>query len=100
MGDYLRRRLVARGWRLANATALPVVCFTHPRLESAGVSLADFVDRVKKEQIGWISKTRLRGTTPVLRASITSFHTREEDVDVLVEGLDRTLDETTALAAA
>lgn len=100
MGDYLRRRLLARGWRLLNETPLPVVCFTHPRLGETGISTADVVKRVKSEQIGWISKTLLRGSTPALRASITSFHTREEDVDVLVDGLDRVLDEATALAAA
>lgn len=88
MGDYLRARLAADGWTLLNQTPLPVVCFSHPQLEQRAAGFGDIVSWLRKEQIAWISKTRLRGRQSALRACVTNFHTEPRDVDQLVDGLN------------
>lgn len=88
MGDLLRTRLREHGWRILNRTPLPVVCFTHERLESSAVSHDDVVDTLKKRQIAWISRVVLRGNLVALRASITNYNTRTDDVERLVQALN------------
>lgn len=90
MGDYLRGRLVEDGWKLLNQTPLPVVCFSHPKVERDADAVGRIVSRLGAEQIAWISKTRLGGQ-PALRACITNFHTGPRDVDQLVDGLNQTI---------
>jgi len=91
MGDALRERLLARGFRLLNATPLPVVCFTHRELDAGRVSSTDVVGQVVGRGRAWISEVVLNGRQRALRASITSFHTTEADLDVLLEELERAL---------
>ena len=91
LGDALRERLRAAGWRLENDTALPLVCFTHPELEARGEDLSAIVDELKRRGTAWISRTRLANGRSVLRASIVNFRTREEDLDLLLEELGRAL---------
>ncbi|MBI3843935.1 MAG: pyridoxal-dependent decarboxylase [Planctomycetes bacterium] len=82
IGEALRRKLVAGGWRLVNETPLPLVCFADGGGADADAIVRDVVRRGR----AWVSTTRLRGE-PAIRACITSYRTTEEDLDVLVEEL-------------
>jgi glutamate/tyrosine decarboxylase-like PLP-dependent enzyme len=83
MGDVLRQALVSAGWRIVNATPLPVVCFTRE-----GLDATRFLARLYERQIAWMSQVQL-GESPVLRACITSFRTTEADIDRVVRQMSR-----------
>ena len=90
MGDRLRELLADAGWRVVNDTPLPLVCFTHPDLEAGRRSrVGALVAEVQRRQRVWISKVVLTGGRPAARACITSFRTGEEDLQVLLEELER-----------
>src|SRR5262249_9202264 len=89
--DYLRDRLIEEGWKVLNDTPLPVICFSHRRIEEQAISPEEIVRRLKNRRTAWISKTRLRNQTPVLRACITNFQTEPDDVEYLVSELNRTI---------
>ncbi len=91
MGDLLRERLVARGWELLNATPLPVVCFTHPRIRSGRRTTTAVVAGVVGRGRAWVSEVVLAGREKAIRACVTSFLTDEADLDALVEELERAL---------
>lgn len=74
-GEYLRDQLARAGFRILNATPLPVVCFTHPSIEAGEISTEGVVTELRRKQQAWISKTLLRGKTPPLRACIANFAT-------------------------
>jgi aromatic-L-amino-acid decarboxylase len=82
LGEYLRERLVQSGWRLLNNTPLPVVCFT-----KEGLDLTRVLSEIYRRQVAWVSEVPVRGA-PALRACITSFRTREQDIDQVVRSLD------------
>jgi aromatic-L-amino-acid decarboxylase len=82
VGDYLRRRLGEEGWTLANETPLPVICF-----HREGVDVAAALDHIHRAGKVWISSLALPGGPTVLRACITSYHSTEADVEVLMEAL-------------
>jgi hypothetical protein len=85
------RELLARGFRLLNATPLPVVCFTHRDLDAGRASTAAVAGQVVGRGRAWISEVVLNGRQRALRACITSFHTTEADLDVLLEELGQAL---------
>jgi glutamate/tyrosine decarboxylase-like PLP-dependent enzyme len=76
LGDVLRDLLSRAGWRLVNATPLPVVCFTRDGLDTQA-----FLQAMYERQIAWISEVRLGDSAPVLRACITSYRTTESDIE-------------------
>jgi glutamate/tyrosine decarboxylase-like PLP-dependent enzyme len=82
LGEYLRRRLVATGWTLANETPLPLVCFLRE-----GVDPVQILARIHEEGRTWISSLALPGGPTVLRACITSYHSTEADVEALMDVL-------------
>src|SRR5258708_3583689 len=84
IGDCLREKLLAAGWTVVNRTALPVVCFTHPRLDGDDELLRRVCPAVQERGRVWISSVLLAGQVPALRACITSFRTEEAALDVLV----------------
>jgi glutamate/tyrosine decarboxylase-like PLP-dependent enzyme len=86
MAEVLRARLRDIGWTVVNETALPVVCFTHPRFDVARDGRT-FVQRLAREGAAWISVTRLRRTLPALRACVTNVDTLSSDLEPLVEAL-------------
>jgi hypothetical protein len=93
LGDGLRRRLDAAGFRVVNRTPLPVVCFQdarHPEGSSLSY-LKDLADSVVASGSAWVSITSLGGRLPAIRACITSFRTEESDLDSLVETLSGSL---------
>jgi glutamate/tyrosine decarboxylase-like PLP-dependent enzyme len=92
MGDALRERLRAVGWRIVNDTPLPVVCFTHPRIEAGEPDASTVADRVCADGRAWISSLRRASGEEVLRACITSYRTDEADLDILMEVLDEVVE--------
>ncbi len=87
---YLRSRLTASQWRLANDSPLPIVCFTHSRL-TTNDGATNVAREVAQRGRAWVSPATLP-EGPVLRACITHDDTSREDVDVLCEELDGALE--------
>jgi glutamate/tyrosine decarboxylase-like PLP-dependent enzyme len=83
MGEVLRDALAASGWRIVNATPLPLVCFTRDGLDTTA-----FLASLRERQIAWMSEVRLAGE-PVVRACVTSFRTTEADVRWVVGEINR-----------
>ena len=83
MGDVLRESLTRAGWRVVNATPLPLVCFTRD-----GLVPAQFLAALYQRQIAWMSEVRL-GDATVVRACITSFRTTESDIEWVVREMGR-----------
>jgi glutamate/tyrosine decarboxylase-like PLP-dependent enzyme len=83
MGDLLRDSLRASGWRIVNATPLPLVCFTRD-----GLVPDKFLAALQERQVAWMSKVNLRGSSAV-RACVTSFRTTETDVNWVVGEMNR-----------
>src|SRR5262249_25888879 len=112
MGDYLRERLGARGWRVLYPSSLPIAVFVEPscrvgdgprprdRGRDVLSSGEDGSDRdasrlgricqwVVSSGRAWISTGIVAGgSRTVLRACITNYRTAKEDVDALVDALD------------
>src|SRR5262249_6909133 len=88
MGDELRARLRERGWWIVNDSPLPLVCFTHPAIRAGKVSAGDVVARMMASEGVWLSKVRIRDED-VLRACVTSYLTKADDVRALVEQAER-----------
>ncbi len=87
MGDLLRKRLTATGWRIVNRTPLPVVCFT-PANETWDMPMHQRAcDAVLKTGRAWISTISLDGKQPALRACITNYRTGPEDIETLIDVL-------------
>jgi glutamate/tyrosine decarboxylase-like PLP-dependent enzyme len=84
LGDFLRESLARAGWRIVNATPLPLVCFTRE-----GLVPSTFLAALYKRQLAWMSEVRLAGGAPVLRACVTSFHTTESDVECVVREMSQ-----------
>lgn len=87
LGDALRLRLVAAGFRVVNETPLPVIAFTHPRIENGELTPGDVARAIHRNGRAWIAPTELSDGTRVLRACIGNFRTEERDLDVLLEEL-------------
>ena len=83
MANLLRESLTASGWRIANSTPFPVICFTRE-----GVVPSDLVAELRERQIAWMSDAELGGI-PVIRACITSFRTTEADIAWVVEQMNK-----------
>jgi glutamate/tyrosine decarboxylase-like PLP-dependent enzyme len=83
LGNVLRRALTASGWKLANETPLPLVCFTREHLDATA-----FLTALHRRQIAWMSEARIDGA-PVLRACITNFRTTEADIHQIVDEMNQ-----------
>jgi len=86
MGNLLREELEKSDWEIVNQTPLPVVCFRDRNFPDANEEayLKAVADEIVSSGEAWISATRLSPTSPVLRACITNYRTRETDVEHLV----------------
>lgn len=89
MGDLLKRKLMEGGWIVINDTALPLVCMTHDDIRAGKCATNDIVRSVQARGRVWISDVVLGRHEQALRACITSFRTKEEDLDVLITELER-----------
>jgi aromatic-L-amino-acid/L-tryptophan decarboxylase len=82
MGDLLRSKLIADGWKIENQTALPVICFSDP----GGADPHAIVMQIVGSGEAWISTTLLADRR-VLRACITNYRTEPRDIEALVASL-------------
>lgn len=92
MADLLRERLGEAPWRVVNRTPLPLVCFTHERIERGEVGAGKVARRVNAAGRVWLSAVGLPGRPPALRACVTSYKTGPEDVEMLVDEVGRVVD--------
>lgn len=91
MGDLMREKLKASRWEIVNQTKLPLVCFVDG--QSPRGKGAEFVEAIARQIVSsgkaWISVTRLDKTLPVLRACITNYRTESQDINALVNDLNK-----------
>jgi glutamate/tyrosine decarboxylase-like PLP-dependent enzyme len=86
-GDALREKLRAAGFRVVNDTPLPLVCFTHPAIESGSITAGELARRVRARGRAFLVATVLASGERVLRACITNHRTEERDLDALIDEL-------------
>jgi glutamate/tyrosine decarboxylase-like PLP-dependent enzyme len=89
MGDELRARLRDRGWLITNDTALPLVCFTRSEWQGRPERVAAAAANVVSRGRAWISAVQRPDGARWLRACITSFRTTREDLEILVDEVER-----------
>lgn len=89
MGQLLRSRLRAAGWRLLNETPFPLICFAPEDGDEMNIRRIECA--VCASGLAWISTVALHGRL-ALRACITSFETGPADIDGLVDLLCRIRD--------
>jgi glutamate/tyrosine decarboxylase-like PLP-dependent enzyme len=91
IGEELRRQLASSGWKIINATPLPIVCFvdSHSEVGDSHSYSADIVRKVVESGQAWISTTRLAGSQAAIRACITNYRTTSEDIGKLIEALEK-----------
>lgn len=85
LGNALRAKLQAAGFRLVSATPLPIACFA-PANGASAEELQALAARIQRRGRTWISYAVVGGT-PCLRACICGFRTEEQDLTALVEEL-------------
>ena len=84
MGGLLRRRLAGDGWRIVNATPLPLVCVARD-----GLVTSRFLKALYRQQIAWMSEVKLRDGSPAIRACLTSYRTQASDVEDVASEMTR-----------
>jgi glutamate/tyrosine decarboxylase-like PLP-dependent enzyme len=94
MGELLRESLEATGWKIVNATPLPLVCFTREGLNPSLLLAA-----MREHQVAWMSEAEFGGV-PVMRACITSYRTTEADIAWVVERMNSLFSETVESSVA
>lgn len=93
MGALLRTGLQGSGWRLANDTPLPVVCFNNADPEFGIETCQQIVDTVIRSGRAWISTIQLgQAKRSAIRACITNFRTDQQQLDQLVNELETARD--------
>lgn len=88
LADHLRLRLVECGWRIVNATVLPVICFSHEDIRSGATSASEIANVLQQRGKVWISEVVLGTGESVLRACITSIHSTADDLECLISELE------------
>jgi glutamate/tyrosine decarboxylase-like PLP-dependent enzyme len=92
VAQKLREDLLHAGFSIVNDSALPLVCFTHPKIEAGTHSADSIVDELVSQGRVWLSAVRLSPNRPkALRACITNHRTSEEDVTLLASEVTRIL---------
>ncbi|MEN7343322.1 MAG: pyridoxal-dependent decarboxylase [Pseudomonadota bacterium] len=79
----LNATLAAKGWRVANDSAMAVTCLLPP---DGAANVESIVSRIVDGGEHWVSMTRFEHQ-PVIRACITNGRTTSEDVDALASAL-------------
>jgi aromatic-L-amino-acid/L-tryptophan decarboxylase len=96
VGVQLADRVAADGWAVDAVGALPVVCFHDPHLDDDEAdaatrrqSVVRTTEAVNASGRAWVASTEVPGAGSAIRASVTSYRTTSEDIDVLIEALRR-----------
>ena len=93
LADRLRTGLLARRWLLVNDTPLPVVCFVD-EVRRGGRFLDAVARAVLASRGGWLSVPRFSSGARALRACVNNHRTTAEDIDALLDALDRAREAT------
>ncbi|MGD8726353.1 MAG: pyridoxal-dependent decarboxylase [Gemmatimonadales bacterium] len=90
MGNLLREKLIRHDWGIVNDTPLPTVCWNDARdgADNSLECLTTVARRVNDTGNAWISTTRIGGSVPALRATITNYRTQPSDLDALLNELE------------
>jgi len=80
LADRFTNQMLARGWTIANASEMAVVCVVPPEGNHA---VDEIVDRVQASRSSWVSKAIFEGKS-VLRMCVTNGRTTEHEIDELV----------------
>lgn len=86
LGAQLREGLVRAGFTVLNDTPLPVVCFTHPRIQNGALSARKVARALWQRGEAWVSVARARGQLS-LRACVSNVDSRAVDVDALLRAV-------------
>jgi aromatic-L-amino-acid/L-tryptophan decarboxylase len=89
-GEYLRKRLSETGWKIYNATPLPVVCFGQESMEQDPAKVNALCQQVIGTGKAWISVYKINEVY-TLRACITNYNTTEQDIEQLLSVLSESL---------
>lgn len=81
--DHLTKRMIAKGWTLANDSRMAVACLIPPE---GSESVEDCVSRVVGSGDSWVSVAQFEGQA-VVRVCVTNGRTTVEDVNRLVRAL-------------
>jgi len=87
LGQHLLSKLTDAGFEIVNNTPLPVICFTNDKIRDGEYSTTDILNSMYNRKTFWISETKLKNKTPVLRVCITGFRTTENDINDFVKEL-------------
>ena len=87
LAALLKETLLARGWTIANQSALAVLCVEPP---PGALDARAIVGRVLASGRAWISVATFEGRQ-VIRACVTHGETTQDDIMVLVDALERAL---------
>jgi aromatic-L-amino-acid/L-tryptophan decarboxylase len=93
LGELLARRLAETGWQRINDTPLPVICVIDPAADALGPEHsmrwhAAVAEHVVRSGQGWLSTVALAGR-PTLRLCVISHRTGPDDIDQIVDALDK-----------
>jgi len=88
LGHELTKRLRSKGFSIVSNTPLPVICFTHPTIESGRTTAMAIARAVDRSGRAWIAPVELPDGRSALRACITSHLTDEKDLSALIEILE------------
>jgi glutamate/tyrosine decarboxylase-like PLP-dependent enzyme len=93
IGELLRDRLIAEGWKVVNQTQLPVICFTDGASDWNLSTCQKIADTVVASGKAWISTIQLgKQKRPALRACITNYLTESDHIDALITILNQVRD--------
>jgi aromatic-L-amino-acid decarboxylase len=83
----MRARLREEGWRIVNDTPLPLVCFTHERIGGDPEAIQLLVDALQARGQVWVSRVLMPDGQAAIRASITSYESNGNDLQILLDEL-------------
>ncbi|MDJ1497678.1 aminotransferase class V-fold PLP-dependent enzyme [Cytophagaceae bacterium DM2B3-1] len=89
LAEYMKEKLMASGWLIINDSPVAVLNFTHPSILSGSISTDKMQKQVEQEGNFWLSTIPIAEYGKVLRAGVTSLHTREEHIDQLMDRLNQ-----------
>ena len=84
LGQRLAQEMAARGWRVANAAEMAVLCLQPP---DGSAPVPEIVASVLRQGLVWVSAARFAGCD-VVRACITHGETTETDISIAALALD------------
>lgn len=89
IGKLLKEKLMDSGWTIYNSTELPIVCFNKMEKINDAPWTRSIVNQLVSSRKIWVSTYPINGKL-TLRACITNFLTRDQEVDEIVTLINET----------